>query len=65
VAVALQAARDRDADHAGTDYSDRFGVFAHGLRFRQCALGAIALGIAENRFMSGRVARSKKFSSYG
>ena len=63
--VALQAACDRDDDGANTDYSNRFGLFAHGFRFRQRALGAIALGIAENHFMSGRVARSKKSSSYG
>jgi hypothetical protein len=64
-AMGLRAARDRDDDDAGTDYSNRFGLFAHGPRFRRRAIGAIALGSGENRFMSGRVAHSKKPSSYG
>jgi hypothetical protein len=62
-AMGLRAARDRDNDDAGTDYSNRFGLFAHDPRFRQRAIGAIALGTAENHFMSGRVAHSKKPSS--
>jgi hypothetical protein len=41
-AMGLRAARDRDNDDAGTDYSNRFGLFAHAPRFRQRAIVAIA-----------------------